>query len=625
MNAADRCGAGRARLIAGRRARRPLLVVGFFALALGAFRAAPLAAAPISVGPGETYVLTGDVALAPTDTFTAQGTEASPCTIVGAGFSVTAMDFKGTFAISHCLVRGLGSSTKLATDIRMLGAASFRVEDTTFSQSGQIYVLSNEDTGVSVLRSDFLEDAAVVVFKESLANSVPAIQVEGMSTTTKLFKGNRVLKSSLRLAKTQHWQVGGLTEEEGNIFYGTRSGIYAEDISDVRIQGNYMRMPAPWNGWNQMTTLQIDGQNNSDIIIEHNLLRGGNGILFGSYTGEVRYNVIADPHAAFWINAALGKLATKFHHNLLLRSEAAEPDANYWRMIGLEVQHVSTDMVETSTPQLEFYNNTMDAGDCYNPPGAGVSVPELEVIKSVRNNVFARMSYEAGFAVVASFSYANQVPDKPQKDPGPARMLYADYNAFANSHPQFPDNYGLSVAGKSERVDDGFGVHDLGNKDLKNQQADPMLTGPLPVVFPFSDDDLSTRAVTVCQVLAYYRKLYAPLEGKSPLIDAADPADGAGADIGAIGAGTPHPDDLFGTVCPADISALKPPSGDQLKCPMPTPVPQPGGGGTSMPSSAPGWLCVCTVAAAPRAGDLLPMIVLVAIALSRSRRRAHRR
>ncbi|MEA2699200.1 MAG: hypothetical protein QOI66_3471, partial [Myxococcales bacterium] len=251
MNAADRCGAGRARPIAGRRARRRLLVAGLLVLALGTFRAAPLAATPISVGPGETYTLTGDVALAPTDTFMAQGTEAAPCTIVGGGFGFTAMEFKGTFAISHCLVQGLGSSTKVATDIRMLGTASFRVEDSTFSQCGQIYVLSNEDTGVSILRSDFLEDAAVTVFKESLANSVPAVQVEGMSTTTKQFIGNRVLKSSLRLAKTQHWQVGGLTEEEGNIFFGTRGGIYAEDISDVQIQGNYMRMPAPWNGWNE--------------------------------------------------------------------------------------------------------------------------------------------------------------------------------------------------------------------------------------------------------------------------------------------------------------------------------------------------------------------------------------
>jgi hypothetical protein len=622
MNTADRCGAGRARLIAGRRARRSLLVVGFLVLALGSFRSGPLAAAPISVGPGETYVLTGDVALAPNDTFMAQGTDAAPCTIVGGGFGITAMEFKGTFSISHCLVRGLGSSTKVATDIRMLGTASFQVEDSTFSQCGQIYVLSNEDTAVSILRSDFLEDAAVVVFKESLANSVPAIQVEGMSTTTKQFKANRVLKSSLRLAKTQHWQVGGLTEEEGNIFYGTRGGLYAEDINDVKIQGNYMRMPAPWNGWNQMTTLQIDGQNNNDIIIEHNVLRGGNGILFGAYSGEVRYNIIADPHAAFWINAVLGKVATKVHHNLLLRSEAVEPDANYWRMIGLEVQHVATDTVETADPQLEFYNNTMDAADCYNPPGAGVSVPELEVIKSVRNNVFSRMSYESGFAVVASFSYANQVPDKPQMDSGPARMLYADYNAFSNFHAQFPHNYGLSVAGKSERVDDGFAAHDLGNKDLKNQQADPMLTGPLPIVFPFSDDDLSTRAVTVCQVLAYYRKLYAPVQGKSGLIDVGDPADGPGADIGAIGAGTPHPDDLFGTVCPADISALKLPSGDQLNCPVPTPPP---GGGSSTASSAPGWLCVCTVAAPPRAGDLFPLIVLVGIALSRSRRRVDRR
>jgi hypothetical protein len=46
-------------------------------------------------------------------------------------------------------------------------------------------------------------------------------------------------------------------------------------------------------------------------------------------------------------------------------------------------------------------------------------------------------------------------------------------------------------------------------------------------------------------MLAHFRKLYTP--GKeSPLIDSGDPADGAGVDIGAIGAGKEDKQDRFG-------------------------------------------------------------------------------
>jgi hypothetical protein len=67
---------------------------------------------------------------------------------------------------------------------------------------------------------------------------------------------------------------------------------------------------------------------------------------------------------------------------------------------------------------------------------------------------------------------------------------------------------------------------------------------------PFGDGDIWSRKVTVSQILAFYRALYAPAAG-SPLIDQGDPADDTGGarntDVGAVGAGSPHPDDRFGT------------------------------------------------------------------------------
>ena len=46
--------------------------------------------------------------------------------------------------------------------------------------------------------------------------------------------------------------------------------------------------------------------------------------------------------------------------------------------------------------------------------------------------------------------------------------------------------------------------------------------------------------MTVSKILARYREIYRPAEG-SPLIDAGDPADGDGTDLGAVDAGKPAP------------------------------------------------------------------------------------
>lgn len=64
------------------------------------------------------------------------------------------------------------------------------------------------------------------------------------------------------------------------------------------------------------------------------------------------------------------------------------------------------------------------------------------------------------------------------------------------------------------------------------------------------DGDIWQRRVTVSQILAFYRRMYTP-RSTSPLVDQGDPTDDTGGmrntDIGAVGAGNPHPDDLFGT------------------------------------------------------------------------------
>ena len=180
-------------------------------------------------------------------------------------------------------------------------------------------------------------------------------------------------------------------------------------------------------------------------------------------------------------------------------------------------------------------------------------------------------------------------------DPGPARLGYADFNLFYNLTAATTDNYGISVANLTERHSAGFALGDPIAEDAKDQQVDPRLATPPPVVFPFADDVVVTRLVSVCQILAFYRGLYTPGAG-SLLIDKGDPNDGVGTDIGAVGAGTPAAADLFGTLCPDADRVLAATQAVVTTCP------QPDVDGGTTPLSQQGRSIVCVCEATPTGG-----------------------
>ena len=189
-------------------------------------------------------------------------------------------------------------------------------------------------------------------------------------------------------------------------------------------------------------------------------------------------------------------------------------------------------------------------------------------------------------------------------------------------------NYAVGVAGKTERQDPGFAYNDIPVGGAPDAQMDPKFTGPLPRLFPFSDDDLVTGTATVCQVLAYYRKTYMPGAG-SPLIDAGDPHEGAGNDIGAIGAGANNALDLFGRLCdPNDVG--QPAGGDDVyTCPtIPIDFGGSGTGGTGViPGDGPkGIICVCESAGTPGPGtaSLTAAAIVLGLTLRRRRRLTRR-
>jgi hypothetical protein len=94
--------------------------------------------------------------------------------------------------------------------------------------------------------------------------------------------------------------------------------------------------------------------------------------------------------------------------------------------------------------------------------------------------------------------------------PGPARLGYADYNLFYNPDAKERQNYALSVKGKTERIDAGFARHDVPAAGPKDAQVNPKFKGSVPKRFPFSDDGIWSRKITVGTILAFYRAAYTP-------------------------------------------------------------------------------------------------------------------
>ena len=180
-------------------------------------------------------------------------------------------------------------------------------------------------------------------------------------------------------------------------------------------------------------------------------------------------------------------------------------------------------------------------------------------IGALHHNIFFRFKHMDKYGTAGTPAMVRTSWQEPVKDPAPARLGYADYNCFFSPESKIHDNYALSVAGKVERKDSGFGLHDLPQGGKVDAPCDPKFKGPLPIEFPFKDEDVKSGKVTVAQILKFFRDAYTPSEG-SPVIGAGDPADGKDSFIGAIGpAGCAHADDRFGKLSANDAKAAAKP------------------------------------------------------------------
>jgi hypothetical protein len=504
-----------------------------FALPLACLCLLPSLAWPAAhvVESGETRTLKEDLVLKGDDSLEIRGTAEKRCTVVGDGHVIrTEGKWTGSVKITHCSLQKLGAPPKFtddnsrvarefpALDLKASGKGRIVIEHSSFEESSSIHVQTDDESS-AVFRGNTIPENAIVGIDKDIAKSCDSFVGRGNSRAPKFFQANLVTRGKIHFT-APNWLVGGDTDADSNLLIGLRIGIYAQGEGIV-VRGNYLHLRMPINKqypyWSQVSTFTTA----KGALGEHNVIRDGEWIV-RLVEGEFRYNLITDiiDHDLMQ-NGSAGRI----HHNLFT---AGKSDSRMGSMSGCIAV-----IYPPAKPGdgIEIFNNVFDGGGWLNVPA--IEVSSKAFVKSCRNNVFYNFAHTTDYYKRPQGMIRVAWNDEAA-EAKPARLGYADYNAFFSPDAKAKRNYLLSVAGKTERKDKGFGLNDLPRGGKLDEQVDPKFAGPIPKAFPFSDEDIRARKVTVSKILTHYRAAYAPAEG-SPLIGAGDPGDGEGAIIGAIG------------------------------------------------------------------------------------------
>lgn len=499
-------------------------------------------AANLVIDPGQSHTLKEDLVLRGDDTLEVRGAAEKPCTIVGNGHAIRSDGrWTGSIKMVHGTLKKLGRPSTVssdghrlakdfpAVDVKLQGQGSVVVENCVFEESAAVHI-QTDDQSTARFRGNTIAENTIVAIDKDVAKSADCFVARGNSRESKTFQGNYITRGKIAF-HAPNWLVGGDRDADSNILIGLRIGIYAEGEGTI-VRGNYLHLRMPitkqYPYWSQVSTFTT----NRGALGEHNVIRDGEWIV-RMIEGEFRYNLILDiiDHDLMQ-NGSAGRI----HHNLFLAGKSDSRPGSMFASIAVVYPPAR------EGEGIEVFNNVFDGGGWMNVPAIEVSPKGF--VKSCRNNVFYNFAHAGNYykkpQAMIRAAWNDESPEEK-----PARLGYADYNAFFSPEAKAKRNYLLSVAGKTERKDAGFGLNDLPRAGKVDEQVDPKFAGPIPKAFPFSDDDIKARKVTVSKILEFYREAYKPAEG-SPLIGAGDPADGEGTNIGAIGAKKPSASDRFG-------------------------------------------------------------------------------
>ena len=423
----------------------------------------------------------------------------------------------GNVTIKDSLVTGLGSISMIdpsndnpAAIVMTPGITGtlngdIVIENSIFEATGSLKLRMEGDHKARIKDNEF-RASNFIKFVPSNPEASPIIQISGKGAAEKIFQGNRIGAGIVRFENSSGWLIGGDRDALSNILIGPRCVLSLVNCRDIHVIGNYIHHD--YRGtWSQGFNLYCE--NSDAILAEHNILRASSWPL-QTFGGEFRFNLMIDS-GHNWVRVLTS--GTKFHHNLLVHT--GDPygtgmNAGIWLYGG-------------HSKGIAIYNNTFDGGA---PAARDFDAPIIALspgcnLSALHHNVFTGVN--AMSSLTRKAIIARNGGDK-DSDP---RIDKADYNCFFNPQAPTAENYDAKIVS-----DENAGEHDI-HDDTKFAEGR---------IVPYSVDEAGVwnRKLKVSDVLALYRKHYAPGEG-SPLRN----ADGKNGFIGAIGSGN-GAEDLFG-------------------------------------------------------------------------------
>ncbi len=451
----------------------------------------------------KTVELTGDLVLSGSTPL-----DWTQTLVRGNGHKVTAAaGYSGNLVIANSFITGLANfDNQVGLDVTTTGAVS--ITDSVFEATAPLRLVVNGSGDVQLANNEF-RSTNYVTFVSAEPGKSPILDLSGTTSGAKVFTGNNIGAGIVLITGMADWQIGGLKDSLGNVFLGPRCVLELDGASAATIQGNYFHHDY-YGGFSQGFNLAF-GNGSDGALAEHNVLHDGSWPL-QSFGGEFRYNLLVNSGHDFVRSSQPG---TKFHHNLFVHAQA--PNSGFDGAL----------FFYGDEQNLVFENNTIDAGGAtglYDAPAIVLASATVS-LTSLRNNAFVHFGATSwGSKALISAGRSEATVSSP-------RIANADYNAWYNPLASASSHY------MSGLISGTPGTHDVVD--------DPGFAGAVPQV-PYAIDEGAVwrRTYGVSQVLGYYRQLYTPSFG-SPLIDA---GSDTGRDIGAIGAGTAHAEDLFGLV-----------------------------------------------------------------------------
>jgi hypothetical protein len=444
----------------------------------------------------QTVNLTDDVVLSGGTGYALTGTAGGRVRLNGNGHRIRSADgAAGALTLQFVDVFDLGSqsvTSQPGVDVTTTGAVT--IEDSVFDWSNTVRVAPNGTAAASVRRNTFRSNMRMPIgqFPDSYTSpespnggSYPVVRVGGTSTGTKVFAGNNVGAGWVAFQDTRQWVVGGATDADSNVLIGPRVGIHVLDSSAMQVRRNFSHH-VYYGGWSQGNNFELQGA--TATTVEHNVVFGSSWPVRGAGC-EFQYNLVLDAGHQ-WLWASPGGA---IHHNVFVGGNNDEEGVFIYNATAMP-----------TAARINIYNNTLD----------GMLDREMRAALATQAT--------AGPVALASNAFL-RVPRGPTLIF--ASTVTTDYNGF----------FGTQGAAYS---DGRAPAHDVSG-------ADARVAALPPEIFDIDESTVWTRSTTVANVLALYRAAYTPQSG-SPLIDAGDPSAGAGNDIGAVGAGTPHAADRVG-------------------------------------------------------------------------------